>query len=374
VKAFAAAWTRRQAHDTDPVVTRQSSRVRPLRVRPGARFACAGDGLCCSDVHALGPVRRHERTALQLIAPEVVQFHPRVATHVLTTGSDGRCLFLSEAGCALHASLGPLGKPQACRRFPFGLIATPDGGRITTEHRCPCRTMGDRPLLDVEAAEAALLGDAGRLRAERRAPGRIRLDSRRAWPFERWKEREGQILEDLGRGTPPAAVLDVIAFPELAYGSWEQMASDMLDTALGGAEERTRTSRYEAALAWFGAAILELRGTRADGAPHDRPWADAFDRAEARTSEPPARGACLADWVADEMWALRWASSGSFEGLRADLGTRLAVAEHLTEHLLRLGARADRAEAEAVTIVDLVGTSDWWGEVMRRMRLGARVS
>jgi hypothetical protein len=320
-------------------------------------------------VHALGPVRRHERTALQLIAPEVVQFHPQVATHVLTTGSDGRCLFLGEAGCALHASLGPLGKPQSCRRFPFGLIATPDGGRITTEHRCPCRTMGDRPLLDVQTAEAALLGDAGRLRAERRAPARIRLDARRAWSFQRWKEREGQILEELGRGAPPAVVLDVITFPELAYGTWEQMASDMLDTALAGAEERGRASRFEAALGWFGEAILHMRGTPTAGVPQDRPWADAFDRAEARTAAPAARGACTADWAADEMWALRWASSGSFEWLRADLGTRLAVAEHITERLLRLGARPDRAEAEAVTIVDLVGTSDWWGEVMRRMRL-----
>ena len=46
------------------------SKPRPLIVRPGARFACAGDGLCCTDLHALGPLTR-EFTYSSLTSPDL---------------------------------------------------------------------------------------------------------------------------------------------------------------------------------------------------------------------------------------------------------------------------------------------------------------
>jgi hypothetical protein len=354
-------------------VKAQENRVRPLIPRPGATFACVGDGLCCTDVHALGPVRRREVAALRLISPDVVRYEQVVATHVLTMAGDGKCLFLSDAGCALHAAMGAHGKPASCRRFPYGLTATPAGGRVTTEHRCPCRTLGDRPPVSTEAAEEALRDSGGRLRADRRAPGRIRLDGRRSLAFQAWTEREADLLARLAQGDDPMAVLEAMPFPKLVDASWPQVASEMLDTGLEGEDTRGRATRFETAMGWFGEAVMDLQGTPLPDA--QRPsrqvpdWADAFDRAEARSPRPAAEGAALADWVADEIWALRWSNGSHFRALRADLGTRLSVARHLTALIRAGGTRADRAEAEAVTIVDLVGTSDWWGEVLRRMWL-----
>ena len=66
--------------------------------------------------------------------------------YMLNTAADGGCVFLmADQRCSVHAQLGAEAKPDGCRRFPLGLAATPNGGRITTDHRCPCRTMGDRP-------------------------------------------------------------------------------------------------------------------------------------------------------------------------------------------------------------------------------------
>jgi hypothetical protein len=366
-------WTRHPPYDTHWEVKAQETRVRPLLVRPGARFACVGDGLCCTDVHALGPVRRREVGTLRLIAPEVVRYDAVVATHVLTPGSDGRCLFLGEGGCALHAALGSTGKPSSCRRFPFGLVATPAGGRITTEHRCPCRTMGPRPPLSTDDAYAALEDGAGRLRADHRAPRRVRLDARRSLPFEGWVERERPLLERLAAGDDAAGVIEALPFPDLVDGSWPQVASEMVDTYLEGMAERGRVTRFETALGWFGEAVMALHGVPADPcrqpSVHAPEWADVFDRAEARSTTPAPPGAALADWVADEIWALWWAVSSHFRTLRADVGTRLAVASQLMRMLQRPGVRPDRVEAEALTIIDLVGTSDWWRALVRRMRV-----
>jgi len=129
-------------------------RARPLIARPGARFECTGDGLCCSDIHALGPVTLSERKELDLIAPKSLIRHPDLNEWVFDTqpGGElaGQCVHRSKRGCELHAKHGAEAKPGGCMRFPFGLISTPDGGRITTEHRCPCRTLGDRPLIEPE--------------------------------------------------------------------------------------------------------------------------------------------------------------------------------------------------------------------------------
>lgn len=343
------------------------TRMRPLRARPGARFACFGDGLCCTDVHAIGPIDADEGQMLQLISPEVVTNDPLVEADVLVTGRDGRCLFLGEGGCALHAALGPAGKPHGCRLYPYGLTATVTGGRITTEHRCPCRTMGDRPALSVESAEEALRQPNGRLRPHVRAPSRISVHRDRWVTFAEWEEREADLLRRLAAGDDPHAVLQLDAFADLDDGSWEQVATEMTCTAEDGAQARGYETRFEAALACFGETMLEmLTGEEADEPP--RPWADAFDRAEARARREQPAWQVWADWVADELWALRWARLHGYGGLRVELGTRLVVAQRAAAALEQRGVRADRAAAESVMVAELVGVSDLWSEVVRRMR------
>src|SRR5260370_891972 len=46
------------------------AKVRPLLLREGARYACFGDGLCCTDMHALGPLTRSEVVQLRSHAVE----------------------------------------------------------------------------------------------------------------------------------------------------------------------------------------------------------------------------------------------------------------------------------------------------------------
>lgn len=336
-------------------------------MRPGAAFACRGDGLCCTDVHALGPLSGREVETLRLISPEVVVHSGAVDADVLTVGADGRCLFLGAQGCALHAALGPAGKPHGCARFPFGLVATPTGGRITTDHRCPCRSMGDRPAITVEAAEQALRSGGRRLQPDRRVPRQVLVRPGEALPFEAWERREQRVLARLAEGDDPAAALESAPFPELRDASWAQVAIEMVDLGVEALAERGYESRFEAALGWFGEGVLAL----VEGEPSDRterPWSDAFDRAEARSPEPRDPREVLADWVADDVWSLRWAARSTYAVLQAELGTRLEVARHMTRRLEEAGVRPDRAAAEAVTVAELVGTSDWWGEVIRRMR------
>ena len=77
--------------------------------------------------------------------------------YMLNTAADGGCVFLmADQRCSVHAQRGAEAKPDGCRRFPLGLVATPNGGRITTDHRCPCRTMGDRPEIRPEDVESSI--------------------------------------------------------------------------------------------------------------------------------------------------------------------------------------------------------------------------
>ena len=150
------------------------SKPRPLIVRPGARFACAGDGLCCTDLHALGPLTRIEDRAMRKLVPDSVKYHPDVEAPCMRFGKGGGCAQLLPGGrCGVHARFGAEQKPIGCKRFPYGLLNTPEGGRVTTEHRCPCRTLGERPPIDLADAERSLTDPAGRLYADESAPLRM---------------------------------------------------------------------------------------------------------------------------------------------------------------------------------------------------------
>ena len=43
---------------------KKKTKVRPLIPRPGARYTCFGDGLCCTDIHGIGPLTKKEVAGL----------------------------------------------------------------------------------------------------------------------------------------------------------------------------------------------------------------------------------------------------------------------------------------------------------------------
>ncbi len=324
-----------------------SSQVRPLRVRHGARFRCAGDGMCCSDVHLLGPLSRLERQLFGGIAPGVVTRSD--GSSVLAVREDHSCAFLDVDGCGLHKRLGRTGKPRACWRFPFGLVATPSGGRITTAHYCSCRTLGAPPLDSAEAERS--LGDiAGRLMADGRIEGDIPLGAAESVSFAAYEKREAVWIERLvSSGEDPRTLAR-----ELGAG-W-LTASDVLE--LGDVLVRTQwRTRGGALLGWFGYGLLALAG-EIDGMP-ERPWSESFERACLRAAERPAHE-IFADWLADVLWDLEWTSYLPLDRTLGELLVLLDVGYALAARLEASGARADCAAAEAVSIIDMTRRSDPW--------------
>lgn len=338
----------------------RTPRPRPLLIRPGARFDCFGDGLCCTDIHALGPVTRAEKREVDLLAPGSLIRHKDLAAPVFRTTSDGGCVNLSQRGCELHAQHGAEAKPKGCSRFPFGLVSTPEGGRITTEHRCPCRSLGARPALQPEAVEPWLLDSAGRLFANGNVGPRVPITRTSRVAFSRFRLLEQDTISRLLALEEPSRVFGAKPFCRLDGLRW-------IDVPRRCREERDGTS-YGEALVWFANAIAAAR-TGERMAIADRPWSAAFDRAEARSPKKESAEAVLADWLADVVWSLDWVfSMGTFEAGARELSTVHAIALEITNTLIRKRVRPDRAAAEAVMVVELARQSGMWEEVQEAMR------
>ena len=279
--------------------------------------------------------------------------------YMLNTAADGGCMFLmSDQRCSVHAELGSEAKPEGCRRFPLGLVATPVGGRITTEHRCPCRTMGDRPQIRPEDVEPSIADGGSRLIADRRIK-RIPISRKKNIKFSEWESIEAEYLSRLNGREPLHRILDAMPFPKLRGSSWEAQATEFIAARDG--------SQFGVAMAWMGDTIDAMQSGRAPRPP-GRPWSHAFDRAQARAPKARTSRGVFGDWIADEVWSLKWADDYDFELARTELVTRLAVAEDICARLRGSGTRADRAAAEAVMIVEVVGESDYWTEVKDCMR------
>lgn len=305
-----------------------------LRVRPGARFTCHGDGLCCTDVHALGPVSEKEAGVLSAIHPEIVTLHH--GDRVLGTRDDGACMFLGAGRCELHAALGPSVKPLSCNQFPFILVSTPVGARVVTEHRCPCRTLGAREPLSSEVAREACPGTPDRV-----VRTTLPMSASEEFDLPTWEAMEAPLLERLARGEDPLEVLNVAPF---AGGAWDALAATH--------EDEDESSRFGAAVRCFADA------TRGATSREPLPWQAAFDRAEARSEREDAE-AMLRDWVADQLFSLEWAFVGTFAQARLELATRVAVARRIAaQEVGGSHPRADRAMAEAIAVVELMGLAD----------------
>ena len=341
----------------------------PLEVRPGARFTCAGDGLCCTDVHLLGPVTRAEKRSLALLGyPDaVVRMDAELA---LATTDEGHCVFLEGgAHCRLHAEQGADSKPRSCRRFPFHVVATPDARRVGTDHRCPCRSLGQRPALSAQSARPSVVDARDRVIVDRRVEGEIAITDEHSEPWSAWRQREAALLARLAEGHDALDVLDAEPFPELEAAHWPGIGEILA--------EGSGVARWSRAHQWVGDAIVSRGGAGFPSEPRSRPWRDAFDRAQARGGDANASESAMAsavenDWVADVIWSLEWCERGSFSRARSELATRVAIARLIASRLRELGARADRAMAEAIASVEVTGLSEIWDLVVSRIRVDAR--
>lgn len=329
--------------------------LRPLRVRLGTRFECEGDGLCCTDAHALGPVDAYAGAILDLFVPGSLALSDDGEYRVMALDpSTGACVFRSEGLCSLHAAQGAELKPDPCRRYPLGLTATPSGGRVVTEHACPCRTMGERPLLDAEVAAESVKDREGLLSPNAHVRAPVRLSDRLHVGWADWEKIEEKLIEGLLGGAPIEALLEVAPFGAIEGEGWEAVGEDYA--------AHPGEARHDVALRWFGSELLACLGRRGSELP--RPWRAEMERGEARSPEVGDVDVIFADWVADEIWSMRWTYDGTFEQKRGEVSTRLAVARRVQGSLARRGVRSDTAAAEAVMIVDLVGGTPRWRELI----------
>ena len=340
-------------------------KVRPLLFRPGAQYTCFGDGLCCTDIHGLGPLTKKELVQIRKIDRDGAHWDDEFEDRMLKPATDGGCHFLMEdLRCRVHAEHGPEAKPDGCRRFPLGLIATPDGGRVTTMHRCPCRTMGERPDLKEEDVLPSIADSSGRPKADDRVSKvKIRRKGKKV-SWSEWKAIEADVLDRLADGETPEDVLDAEPFPRLKKTSWEEQHGEIIEDALDG-------SAFGIAAGWFAEIMRGLVDPEYRARPpHMRPWARSFDRAEKRVGRSRTADEVLSDWVSDEVWSMKWHDLGGWDVMRADLATRLSIARAIIDLLVEEHAlKPGRAAAEAVMIVELIGESDFWNEIHDAMRV-----
>ncbi len=318
--------------------------------RPGAHYTCFGDGLCCTDIHSLGPLTAAEGRFVESLRPD--SFETIDGERMLAVVGQG-CVFLCEAGCQIHGEQGPEAKPEGCIRFPYRLVATPDGGRVSTHHRCPCRTMGTRPEIDEQDARMSLKGGKGRLRPDRELDKKLPITKRKSIAFEKWKAIEQSVFANPAEAW---SQLSAAEFPSLGYRSWAEAAESILEDIDG-------SSRFESALQWFAQIVLERDG-RETLRPQERPWAANFEKA-AKRSDTGDRNieALLQDWLIDELWSLEWATDSNLAHAWHEWATLAAVARRMAACLEENGIGSEQAAGEAMCVIDTVAASEHWTDI-----------
>lgn len=296
---------------------------------------------------------------MKSIAPESVYYDENIEDPACATTGRGQCHHLAQNSCSVHARYGYHAKPSGCRRFPFGLVATPIGGRVTTEHRCPGRILSMNSPLTLQQAETSLRDRAGRLQADRRISNRIRLNRKKHISFMRYLKIETKILQALALSTNPLTALNAKPFPNMVEGSWPVIAAEFF-------ESRDGTSCGEA-LAWFGDALLSLTGGH-HPPPRKRPWKHYFDRTYKRYRAPIRSSQQLfKDWMADEIWMFRALEWGPFDVALAELATRYQIARRIQQRITSHGVPTSQAAAEAVMIVEIATVSTEWSRAVERV-------
>lgn len=232
--------------------------ARHLRVLPEARFECTMCGSCCGG-HNVGPVSSAVLAGLDPAIPTLEPVVKRVRhvdkdlfvilqQDVMCHVADGSCLFLDDGGrCRIHSRLGGQAKPLPCRVFPWELVATPAGLRVTVQRECRDfvrATSDEQPLLSVANAElSALLEELEQL-PEARLTARLGGQELASWAD--WEALEGRLLETLSEVDPSdqAALFRALvkclpanapSADEPTFGVWRERLSGALETMLRAA-------------------------------------------------------------------------------------------------------------------------------------------
>jgi len=208
--------------------------------------------------------------------------------------------------------------------------------------------------VSVDAARSCLGGDGG-LKPEHAVEEPIAWSRSESIPFVEYERRESAVIESLVDGQGLGRTLAAEPFPKLDGRAWTEVSDELRDFY--------GPSRVAAAARWFGDALGYLIDRR-EPTERDRPWAFSFDRAQRRIVTPEQPNRVFGDWLADEVWGLRWTPFGSFAKARAELATRLAVARRIAGWLDISNPTSDNVSAaEAVMIVDVIGSTDSWESV-----------
>ncbi len=212
--------------------------------------------------------------------------------------------------------------------------------------------MGPLPLVTAEGARPNLLDSNGELKPEHVVLDEVAWSATESLSFAEYAEREAGLIRRLVEGQDLMTVLQAQPFPKLDGVSWSAVVEELL--------EFHGPSRAAAASRWFGSAIGFVVDRR-EPTGLDRPWADSFEQAGKRVVDPVSPNRVFGDWLADEVWSMRWSRFGSLARARVELATRLTIARRIAGWLDVSTPKQDNiSAAEAVMIVDVIGTSDIW--------------
>lgn len=205
-----------RAGDRRALATVKAKPALHLRMLAGARFGCTMCGSCCGG-HNVGPV---SEAVLDGLEPELdalaaeVRADRRVdkdlflalpgagesGPDLVCSASHGSCVFLDDAGrCRIHARLGGAAKPLPCRIFPYELVATPTGVRVTVQRECRdfLRATGpEAPPLDEAVAEVSALVEALDTLPSPATVPKLRGAELASW--EAWEALEGELAAAIG--------------------------------------------------------------------------------------------------------------------------------------------------------------------------------
>lgn len=197
-----------------------------LKVLAGARFGCTMCGSCCGG-HNIGPVSEAVLAGLRLpvaTLEPVVRAARRLDKELFVTlpgeratpgadvmchASNGSCVFLDDVGkCRIHAAVGGDKKPLPCRIFPWELVATPTGVRVSVQRECRdfMRATGpDTPPLEDALEELTALVNAIGVLPTARAIPTVRGRELASWA--EWEALEVRLMDiaTASDGTDPGA-------------------------------------------------------------------------------------------------------------------------------------------------------------------------